>query len=220
LHEREVRAGGASLESLTFGAWSVGLDHGLVVPGAQGAVCTGIWDIASRREPWPFLALYTNRRAEAHKGLWFEDDIWSSSYAPSGGPALNVVPLPSHPEYTEEYGRYQPEDEEQFLKTCRSTTDLALVVPPAWTDEQTLTFLRSAHSLRGVLQERFFDRRGKERGRSFREVLRPVSPRGGWAFMLFCFDDIPVSSFLSDDPADIEALFQAVGADKHRFEKW
>src|SRR5262249_40049701 len=139
-----------------------------------------VWAVATKREQWPFVAVYANRRVEGHGGLWFEEDYWVSCYEPPAGPPLTVTPLPDHPEYTVEHGRYQPEYEEQFLKMCQSARELTLAVPSAWANEHAMSFLRSVDSLQGDLQERFFNRRGGERERRFRDVLRPISPKTGW----------------------------------------
>jgi hypothetical protein len=199
---------------------SAALDHGLVVPGGEEEVYARVWDVATKRGQWPFVALYTSRGNESRKGLWFDDDLWRASYEPPTGPARNVTPVPDHLRYDEEVGRYQPLYREQFLKMCRSAMGLTLIVPSTWTDEEALSLLRSASSLWSDLEERFFNRRRRESAWRFRDRLRPISPKNEWACILFCFDSIPVTVFLSDERIDIDLLLAVAHEDKRRCENW
>ncbi len=188
------------------------MDHGIIVPGGGEEVSACVWNIATRREQWPFVALYTSRRAECHKGLWFEEDVWGSSLVLPTGAPLSVTPFPDNPDYCEEYGRYEPEHESQFLKMWKSVREITLVVPSNCTNKQALELLRSADSLQPDLEERFFKQR------RFGDLLRSIYPKDGWVCILFCFDSIPVTTFLSNDGADIDALLEAT--ESYRFEKW
>lgn len=187
------------------------MDHGIIVPGGGEAVSACVWNIATRREQWPFVALYTSRRAEGHKGPWFEENVWGSSYVPTGTP-LSVTPFPDNPDYCEEYGRYEPEHEVQFLKMCQSVREITLVVPSTCTNKQALGLLCLAYSLQPDIEERFF------KLRRIGDLFRSFRPNDGWVCIFFCFDSIPVTTFLSNDRADIDALLEA--SDSYRFEKW
>jgi hypothetical protein len=182
-----------------------------------------------------FIAVYT----EKYVGKL---ELWHSTYVPPTGERLLVNPLPvdllsvddplyewatkNDPHFIE-YGRYEPQYDEQFFQMCNQTNASrrgALVVPSVTADKEAMRLLHIVYSLSGPLNERYFDLHDKRKKSllRLRDLLKPIRLRHGWTYLLGYVGKGSTNIFLTDDPMG-EALIEELNADKfeHRvIEKW
>jgi hypothetical protein len=215
------------------------MNHGVVMFQKEKFE-THLWEMAMSRGQ--FLAIYTGRWVE-HR--WPAEDLWNSTFVRSvGEPPLSwfcsdetlrmkiendlqsTDPRFRHP--TGEYGRYEPEYDEQFFKMCGHCSgygaEATAVLPSTASDADAMRLLGEIHSMWNdgwaYLHDRFckpplHDNRHPHKGHTkLSEVIMPVHVRDGWAYFLgFCHKPEGVVVFLSDDYPVIEGLLRPMVGD-------
>jgi hypothetical protein len=202
------------------------MNHGVVMFHREREPESRIWEMAMHRGQ--FLAVYTKKRMErAACGTAVE--LWLNTLVPTrGGPPRCSRPGDLAAD-DDDYARYEPSYDEQFIRMCRSCSGYngapTVVLPATTTDEEAMRLRGELHSIEPevmfYLYERFYvvprrNLRRQERSRStLAELLRSIHPIDGWAYFLGFFqagDGVVV--FLADDESAVGGLFEPTSGDR------
>jgi hypothetical protein len=196
-----------------------------------------IWQLAMCRGQ--FVAIYTSRRVEQRSS---PENPWRSTFARSvGEPPLSWFVLDekhrrelendlqsANPRYrhpTGEYGRYEPEYDEQFLKMCSACmgygADATAVVPSTASDEEAMRLLGEIKVMwmHGwvCLEDRlaknpWYQKRDRQKPQGkLSDLIKPIHLRNGWAYFLGFFSKpAGVVVFLCDDYSATEGLVRSI----------
>jgi hypothetical protein len=217
------------------------MNHGVVMFQWRDVPESRIWDMAMSRGQ--FVAIYTCRSVEHRCST---EDLWRSTFVrPIAEPPLSwfcsdeklrlklendlqsAHPRFRHP--TGEYGRYEPEYDEQFFKMCGHCSgygaSATAVLPSTASDADAMRLLGEIRSMWNdawaYLHDRFckpplHDNRHRHKSHStLSELIKPIHLREGWAYFLgFCHRPEGVAVFLCDDESDLEGLLKPAVSDE------
>jgi hypothetical protein len=157
------------------------MSHGLVALERDNRPGVGVWQFAMARGE--FIAVYAPRQMESfHKAV---GEVWRSTLVRALG-EVRVGP------FTEQYARYEPEYDEQFLDmyyTCAGTMGAAA---SDVTDDDAISVLDDfeRHAALDI---------GRDRKPRWAPSLRLVSIGARWWYFPYFSDEIPFTIFLAPE---------------------
>jgi hypothetical protein len=195
------------------------MNHGVVLGVGGDLIESRIWDLARRQGQ--SVAVYSSKYR-------CESALWRATYVPPAGepPRFSVTSDPDG--YYQEYARFEPGYDDQFIKLCRSTDRWPTVVVPSITDDaEAMRLLSEANAVSPRVWEIWLDvlhKKPEKGGGRFRDLFRPIALRDGWAYFLNFLDpSLPENVFLGNDRDTVAALVEAANADRYHytvFEHW
>ena len=189
------------------------MNHGLIALERE-EIGARVWRLAM--EQGRFVTVYIGRSIERS---FRSGETWRDAYVGQCAPPA-LYPW-------EDFGRYEPEYEQLFVRMCRSlrNASTASVTVPSETDSRhAIGILDALDAEGGPVEKRLSAVRQRRRYSRPRvaDLLRHITIRPAWAYVLNYFYEDPCTLFLSED-ADTVGTLESLDPDEREFrrvEKW
>ena len=183
------------------------MNHGLIA-FERDEVGARVWGLAM--EQGRFVTVYIGRSIE---GRAKSGESWREAYVGSCDPPAY------HP--WEQFGRYEPEYEQLFVRMCRSlinASTASVVVPRDAEAKEAVGILDMLHAESvPVLKRLSLAGQGRRFSRPrVADLLRHIPIRSAWAYVLNYFYEDPCTLFLSED-ADIIRALESLNSNERQF---
>jgi len=183
------------------------MNHGLIA-FERDEVGAHVWRLAM--EQGRFVTVYIGRSIERRMK---SGEMWREAYVGSCDPPADYP--------GEEFGRYEPEYDQLFVRMCRTlknTSTASVVVPRESDAKEAIGTLDALHAVSVNVLRRLAlagQRRRFSRPR-VADLLRQIPIRPAWAYVLNYFYEDPCTLFLSEDAGMIHAL-ESLNPDERQF---